>query len=67
MIDRTAASMQQSIYQNALATQALNGVNVKYNTVENTQYARGMSKPIVCGRSSCGSLESPTGEYCKYQ
>lgn len=67
IIDNASISMSQSIYQNAMATIAMNGVNSGYNTVENTQYARGLSKPIVCGKSTCGSNSSNIEEYCKYR
>ena len=63
----TAQSMSQSIYQNSLANMTLSGVNKGYNTVGRTLYARGVSKPIVCGQSVCGSEDHPTDEYCKYQ
>ena len=66
IIDATANSMGQSIYQGSLANMALNGVTRGYNTVQNTQYARGTSMGIICGRSRCGSDERPNYEYCKH-
>ena len=65
--DYTAQSMSQSIYMNSLANMSLSGVNKGYNTVEHTMYARGVSKPIVCGQSICGSEDHPTDEFCKYK
>lgn len=66
VIDNTANSMSQTIYQNSMATISMYGVNKGYNTVENTQNARGLSMGIVCGKSVCGSERNPTGEVCKY-
>ena len=65
IIDATAVSMSHSIHQGSLANIALNGVNQGYNTVQNTQYARGYSKAITCGTSMCGSDERPIDEFCK--
>ena len=65
VIDKTANAMGQSMYQASLANMSLQGVNRGYNTVQNTQYARGLSKGIICGKSACGSEENPTDEYCK--
>ena len=65
IIDAAAASMSHSIHQGSLANIALNGVNQGYNTVQNTQYARGYSKAITCGTSMCGSDERPIDEFCK--
>ena len=66
IIDATAASMSHSIYQGSLANMSLNGINKGYNTVQNTQYARGYSKAITCGTSMCGSYERPIDEFCKH-
>ena len=66
IIDATAVSMSHSIHQGSLANIALNGVNQGYNTVQNTQYARGFSKAITCGTSMCGSDERPIDEFCKH-
>ena len=65
IIDATAVSMSHSIHQGSLANIALNGVNQGYNTVQNTQYARGYSKAITCGTSMCGSDDRPIDEFCK--
>lgn len=70
IIDATARSMSQSIYDNAMSTVHLNHVSKGYNTTKNTQFARGIKMAIVCGRESraksrCGSESEPTGEECK--
>lgn len=67
IITNASNSMSQSIHQNSIVNITMNGVNIGYNTIENTQYARGLSKPIVCGKSMCGSNSSHTEEYCKYR
>ena len=65
IISRTATAMSQSIYQGTLANMALNGTNKGYNTVQNTQNARGYAKGITCGSSVCGSEAHPIDEFCK--
>lgn len=65
IIEATAGSMSHSIYQGSLANMSLSGVSKGYNTVQNTQYARGYSKAITCGTSMCGSDERPIDEFCK--
>ncbi len=65
IIERTANTMNQTLYQNAMTNLQLNGVNRGYNITENTQYARGVQKPIVCGQSKCGSEENPVDEHCQ--
>lgn len=65
LMEATAGSMSQSIYQTSLANMALKGVNRGYTAIENTQYARGRSKGITCGLSKCGSDENPVDEFCK--
>lgn len=65
IIESTANAMSQSIYQAALANMSLNNTTKGYNTVHNTQYARGYADPITCGESRCGSEERPIDEHCK--
>lgn len=65
IIDSTATAMSHSIYQASIANLTLGTIQKGYNTVENTMYARGYSKAIVCGQSVCGSEEHPIDEFCK--
>lgn len=65
IINHTASAMHAPSYQSTMATIAMNGMNVGYSAVENKQHLRGMSAPIKCGCSQCGSLENPIDEFCK--
>lgn len=65
IINETARAMSSLMYQNARAMVLTNGINLAYNAVENGQNRRGLSAPITCGVSKCGSDSSPVMEFCK--